>query len=114
MTALDDIARRELTRAKAEATALRRETVEKMSALATAAFGLVAALAWNNAIQAVFKRFYPAPDDPSLIGPLVAYAALVTLVSVLIMIWIGRIAGRLKELEKKQEASADAGAPPPA
>lgn len=86
--------------ARREAAAFRKEVLDKMSALATAAFGLVAALAWNNAIQAVFKRYYPAPDDPAAIAPLVGYAALVTLVAVLIIIWIGRVAGRLKKEEK--------------
>lgn len=80
-----------------KARALRREIVERMSALATAAFGLVAALAWNNAIQALFKRYYPAPDDPHELWPLIGYAALVSLVGVLIMLWIGRVAARLKE-----------------
>lgn len=82
--------------ARREAAAFRREVLDKMGALATAAFGLVAALAWNNAIQAVFKRYYPAPDDPAAIWPLVGYAALVTFVAVLIILWIGRVAGRLK------------------
>jgi uncharacterized membrane protein YidH (DUF202 family) len=80
--------------------AFRREVVDKMSALATAAFGLVAALAWNNAVQAVFKRYYPAPDDPGAIWPLIGYAALVSIVAVLVMLWIGRMAARLKQAEK--------------
>lgn len=37
---------------------VRIELVEKMSTLITAAFGLVAALAWNSAIQNVFKQFF--------------------------------------------------------
>ena len=39
-------------------------TVRRYWRQAIVATSLVAALAWNNAIQAVFKRFYPAPDDP--------------------------------------------------
>src|ERR1051325_4441723 len=88
--------------------AFRGEVLDKMSALATAAFGLVAALAWNNAIQAVFKRLYPAPDDPAAIGPLLGYAMLITLVAVLIILWIGRAAARLKG-----KATADATAAKP-
>lgn len=87
-----------LHKASEEARTFRREVVEKMSALATAAFGLVAALAWNNAIQAIFARFYK-PNDPSAIWPLIGYAALVTVVGVLIILWIGRIAARLKSTE---------------
>lgn len=92
--------RKEATKIKERTAAFNREVLDKMSALATAAFGLVAALAWNNAIQAVFKRWYPQPDDPGAILPLLAYAALVTVVAVLVILWIGRVAGRLKNVEK--------------
>lgn len=82
-----------------------REVVDKMSALATAAFGLVAALAWNTAIQEAFRRAFPTPAGPSL-WPLVGYAAFVTIVAVLVIIWIGRIAGRLK-LEDEEQAPVE-------
>lgn len=45
---------------------VRIELVEKMSALITAAFGLVAALAWNSAIQNVFKQVFG--DSESLLA----------------------------------------------
>jgi membrane protein YdbS with pleckstrin-like domain len=92
------------TSLRARELAFRREVLDKTSALATAAFGLVAALAWNNAIQALFKRYYPAPDDPSAIVPLVAYALAITLVAVLVIIWIGRLAGRLKAQAEDEKA----------
>lgn len=92
--------------------AFQREVVDKMSALATAAFGLVAALAWNNAIQSFFKRYYAAPDDPDALGALAAYAAVVTILAVVVIILIGRLAGRLKA-QAEAEAKA-AGDPPPA
>lgn len=37
---------------------MKKEIVEKISALIIAAFGLVAALAWNGAIQAIFKEVF--------------------------------------------------------
>lgn len=74
-----------------------------MGALATAAFGLVAALAWNSAVQAIFKHYYPAPDDPNAILPLIGYALAVSLVAVVLMLWIGRIAARLKRDETLKE-----------
>lgn len=37
---------------------IRIELLEKFSALVAAAFGLVAALAWNSAIQNIFKQFF--------------------------------------------------------
>lgn len=104
---LRDLRRRlELKELRERSLALRREIVDKMASLATAAFGLVAALAWNNAIQALFRRFYPAPDDPAALWPLVGYAALVTVVAVLVILWVSRIAGRLKREEKAAEKAA--------
>jgi hypothetical protein len=102
---------------KTKSLAFQREVVDKMSALATAAFGLVAALAWNNAIQAVFARYYPAPvpegaTPPVLapIGPLMAYAAIITLIAVAVILLIGRLAGRLKAEADEQAAKAAASA----
>lgn len=105
-----DNLRREVVALRRRSAAFKREVVDKMSALATAAFGLVAALAWNNAIQSVFKRYFPAPDDPGALLPLVLYAMLVTLVGVLLILWIGRVAGRLKEAEEAAEPEPDAAA----
>lgn len=91
-----------------ETRAFRAEVLDKMSALATAAFGLVAALAWNNAIQSLFKRYYPTPDDPNALGALAAYALAVTLLAVVVIILIGRLAGRLKkEMLQDEEAAAE-------
>lgn len=73
---------------------LRVEVLDKMSALITAAFGLVAALAWNEAIQAVFTAVFGAQ---SAIAPKLGYAVLVTVVAVILVIYIGRAAGRAKD-----------------
>lgn len=37
--------------------------VEKISILITAAFGLVAALAWNEAIQELFKQLFTPENE---------------------------------------------------
>ena len=37
---------------------VKTEVIEKIAALITAAFGLVAALAWNGAIQTAFKQIF--------------------------------------------------------
>lgn len=83
--------------------AFQREVVDKMSSLATAALGLVAALAWNTAIQKAFERI-PWRDDG--LGALLIYAMFVTVVAVLVIIWIGRIAGRLKQAENEETKAA--------
>jgi len=73
--------------------ALQAEVIEKIAALVTAAFGLVAALAWNEAIQAIFAAVFGAAGN---IAALLGYAILVTLIAVVVTIWIGRVAGEAK------------------
>jgi TRAP-type C4-dicarboxylate transport system permease small subunit len=77
------------------------EIVEKTSALITAAFGLIAALAWNTAIQKWFSDNFP----PESIGPWL-YAIVITIIAVVMTIWIGRIAGKLtkKEVDAAKKA----------
>ena len=73
------------------------QIVEKLAALITAAFGLVAALAWNDAIKAVFKEVFGSANT---IAPMLTYAILVTLIAVIATIWIGNVAERTKNKEK--------------
>jgi len=75
---------------------LRLEVLEKIAKLSTAGFGLVAALAWNSAIQDLFKKvnIFGKPDDLSV---KFIYAIVVTMVVVLITISIGRSTNKLRE-----------------
>jgi len=68
-----------------------KEVVEKMAELVTTAFGLVAALAWNAAIQGFFERQEALRSG----GPWV-YAVVVTVIAVGATIWVGRVAARVK------------------
>ena len=70
---------------------MKKEIIDKMSALVTAAFGLVAALAWNDAIKAIFKEVFGTPDKMSA---MIAYAIVVTVIAVIMTLWIGRLAGK--------------------
>ncbi len=72
---------------------IRREVAEKLIALSTAAFGLVAALAWNDAVQEIFKMLFP--ERGTLVAKL-SYALFVTLVVVLVTMRLGRISERIK------------------
>jgi len=72
---------------------MKKEVIIKLSALITAAFGLVAALAWNSAIQAIFKRLFGEADN---ITAMMGYAVIVTIIAVIAAIWIGRIEERAK------------------
>ena len=63
---------------------------EKMFTLILAGFGLVAALAWNDAIQTLFKVLFPKSEG--VIGKFV-YALLVTLIIVFITLQLKKISG---------------------
>ena len=67
--------------------------VDKMSALITAAFGLVAALAWNEAIKAIFKEIFGTADA---ILPMVIYAVVVTVAAVILTIIVARSLSKMK------------------
>ena len=69
-----------------------RVILQTMITLAAASLGLVAALAWNEAIKALIKRVLG--EDDSLAG-LFTYAILATLVAVVVLLVLGRAAARL-------------------
>jgi membrane protein YdbS with pleckstrin-like domain len=68
---------------------MKKEIIEKISSLIVAAFGLVAALAWNSAIQAIFQKYFGTAEG---IVPMLIYAVVVTIIAVLVTIWIAEIA----------------------
>lgn len=73
---------------------LRRDLAERVSALATAGFGLVAALAWNDAIQGLFQVLFGTAS--SLVAKFV-YAIVITVMVVLVTRHLGRLADGLKQ-----------------
>ncbi len=74
------------------------QVLEKITMLATSAFGLVAALAWNDAIQAVFKTYF---GEQSTLMAKVWYAFLVTIIVVVITLWLGALAKKDEEKVNK-------------
>ena len=66
--------------------------VQTMIGLASAALGLVAALAWNAAIQATIKRLLGTAD--SLLG-LYLYAVFATAIAIGVLLLLGKVASRL-------------------
>ncbi len=70
-----------------------REFIATMIALASAAFGVVAALAWNSAITQLFLKLFP--NESERISALFLYALVVTLIGVLVIVLLGRVATRI-------------------
>jgi multisubunit Na+/H+ antiporter MnhG subunit len=79
---------------------MQKEVVEKVAALVTAAFGLIAALAWNTAIQEIFRIIF---GDQSGVLAMIFYAVVVTIIAIVVTILVGRAAA--KAGVKKPEGS---------
>ncbi len=73
---------------------LKLELVEKMTTLVTAGFGFVAGLAWNEAIQELFKQLFP--EHGSLVAKFF-YAIVITIIVVLVTTKLSRVANKLKQ-----------------
>jgi len=79
------------------------QLLEAMSSLIIAAFGLVAALAWNEAIKSMITQVFKSSSD--VLG-LTVYAAIVTVLAVVMTLIITRAVKKAKiaageEVEEK-------------
>ena len=77
---------------------MKGEVIDKIAALITAAFGLIAALAWNGAIQAIFVKVFGSAEG---IVPMIVYAIVVTVIAVIATIWVGKASSKAKKNEEK-------------
>ncbi|HMT44828.1 MAG TPA: DUF5654 family protein [Chakrabartia sp.] len=68
-----------------------RAMVQTMISLASASLGLVAALAWNEAIKATLAKLGLSDD----LAGLYAYAILATIIAVLVLAFLGRLASKI-------------------
>ena len=71
-----------------------KEFIATMISLATAAFGVVAALAWNEAITGAFTEIF-GRNSKGRLSALFVYATLVTMIGVLVIVMLGRLATRI-------------------
>jgi uncharacterized membrane protein YjjP (DUF1212 family) len=70
-----------------------REVVATMISLASAAFGVIAALAWNSAITKWFDSVFR--KNAAEVSALFLYAVIATLVGVFVIVLLGRLAARI-------------------
>ena len=77
------------------------EIVRQMLTLATAGFGLVAALAWNSLIQSFVETYVKVwlPEFGETLTLLI-YAVIVTILAVIVTLQLSKL---LRRLEKKDE-----------
>ena len=68
-----------------------RVFIQTMIALASASLGLVAALAWNEAIKATLAMLGLGDD----LAGLYTYAILATILAIVVLVWLGKLAARV-------------------
>lgn len=81
-----------LERIKSESSKISREVKEKTLGFIITAFGLVAGLAWNEAIQSLIKSFFTVGKDSIWVKFI--YAIVMTMALVFITIYLTRIFGK--------------------
>lgn len=84
----------------AEKKSFRRELIEQMLSLSTAGFGLVAALAWNEAIKGFVEQYVQPYFPDTAIYYKFFYAILVTVFAVLITYQLSQISSRFGNKNK--------------
>lgn len=72
---------------KEQAADVKNQVLTTVATLMTTAFGLIAALAWNDAIKAIIIAYVGKGSD---ITGLLIYAVLITIIAVVATILIGR------------------------
>lgn len=84
--------KKELTKAE---KSFREELFQQMLTLSTSGFGLVAALAWNEAIQAFVKNYiqYYFPNQSDVISKFL-YAFLITIFAVFVTYQLSRLSAK--------------------
>ena len=70
----------------------RKVFLQTMITLASASLGLIAALAWNEAIKAIIKEVLQTGDS---IAGLLTYAILATVVAIVVILMLARAASRV-------------------
>lgn len=77
------------------------EVIQTFATLITAAFGLVAALAWNESIKSIIGVVFNNPTYEGIgagaLAGLFVYAIVVTIIAVIFTIWIARSAKKAKD-----------------
>lgn len=74
---------------------LKEELLGQMLTLSTSGFGLVAALAWNEAIQSFVKNYIEKYFPLGAVWTKFIYAGLITLLAVMVTYNLSRVAARL-------------------
>ncbi|MDQ1283905.1 MAG: hypothetical protein QG620_253 [Patescibacteria group bacterium] len=95
---MDNILMAIKSKIKSEVASVRHEIRNKVAGYIVAAFGLVAGLAWNDAIKSFIDYFFPAEQNG--LKAKFSYAILITFIVVMVSVYVVKF---LKEEEKEEE-----------
>ena len=84
-----------LERIKKEQALLRKEVAHKTIGYIVTAFGIVAGLAWNEAIKSLIDAFFPKPGNGIFIK--FFYAIVITLLVVVVTVYLLKLTQDKKE-----------------
>lgn len=87
--------KKEISKIKESEIEIGREVKEKTVGYILAALGLVAGLAWNEAIKSIIDQFFPSSGNSILIKFM--YAVLVTLLVVVVSIYLIKFTNKKKD-----------------
>lgn len=96
--------------ARAQAQAASTVVISTIVSLVTSAFGFVAALAWNSAIQQILQQHLNPTLAKIGLGAsevLVIYALVVTLLAIIVVFVLNRIASRWVKKSAEEAATAE-------
>lgn len=96
---MNDKIKNSFKKIKEEQARLSRELRKSTIGYIIAAFGFVAAFAWNDAIKAIIQYFFPL-DSNSLLAKLFS-AFIITIIVVIVSVYLMRLAEDKKENEVK-------------
>jgi len=94
---MNDKIKNSFKKIKEEQARLSREVKKSTIGYIIAAFGLVAGLAWNDAIKAIIQYFFPLNSDSLLVKVFSAF--LVTIIVVIVSVYLIGLAEDKKENE---------------
>ncbi|HET7713272.1 MAG TPA: DUF5654 family protein [Patescibacteria group bacterium] len=79
-----------------------KEVLKELLSLSSAAFGLVAALAWNEAIQAFVKKYLSFSVESEMISKFL-YALIVTILAVIVTVNLTKIKSHFDDKPKEDK-----------
>ncbi len=99
-----DLIKGRVEKLKEEGARIRREIRERVVGYIAAALGLVAGLAWNEAIKALIEYLFPLGQDTLFAKFL--YAVLITIIVVAVTVYLLRLVKKPETHEESRQSAS--------